>query len=28
MKFCSQCGAPVILRVPSGDNRPRHICDT
>ena len=27
MKFCSQCGAPVILRVPPGDNRHRHICD-
>jgi len=27
MKFCSQCGAPVILRVPPGDNRRRHICD-
>ena len=27
MKFCSQCGAPVRLRVPSGDNRPRHVCD-
>ena len=28
MKFCSQCGAPVGLNVPSGDNRPRHVCET
>ncbi|MCJ1885516.1 NUDIX hydrolase [Pseudomonas sp. LA21] len=27
MKFCSQCGAPVSLRIPSGDNRPRYVCD-
>ena len=26
MKFCSQCGAPVVLRIPAGDNRPRHVC--
>lgn len=26
MKFCSQCGGPVSLRVPEGDNRPRHVC--
>lgn len=28
MKFCSQCGAPVSLSVPSGDNRLRHVCET
>lgn len=28
MKFCSQCGAPVTLRIPSGDNLPRHVCET
>ena len=28
MNFCSQCAAPVALRVPSGDDRPRHVCDT
>ena len=28
MKFCSQCGAPVILRTPTGDNRPRHVCES
>lgn len=27
MNFCSQCGAPVSLRVPPGDNLPRHVCD-
>ena len=27
MNFCPQCAAPVILRVPDGDNRPRHVCD-
>ncbi len=26
MKFCSQCGAPVELRVPEGDSLPRHVC--
>ena len=27
MKFCSECGKPVIHRVPEGDNLPRHICE-
>ena len=27
MKFCSDCGAPVSLKVPAGDNLPRHVCD-
>lgn len=27
MKFCSNCGAPVTLKVPSGDTLPRHVCD-
>lgn len=26
MKFCSECGQPVTLRIPEGDNRPRHVC--
>ncbi|MDE2258966.1 MAG: NUDIX hydrolase [Betaproteobacteria bacterium] len=26
MKFCSDCGAPVALLVPEGDNLPRHVC--
>ena len=27
MNYCSVCGAPVTLRVPSGDSLPRHVCD-
>jgi ADP-ribose pyrophosphatase YjhB (NUDIX family) len=27
MKFCSNCGAPVALKVPAGDSLPRHVCD-
>jgi ADP-ribose pyrophosphatase YjhB (NUDIX family) len=27
MKFCSNCGAPVQLKVPAGDSLPRHVCD-
>lgn len=27
VNFCSRCGAPVALRVPPGDDRPRHVCD-
>ncbi|MDA8137345.1 MAG: NUDIX hydrolase [Desulfobacteraceae bacterium] len=27
MKYCSECGAPVQLRVPTDDDRPRYICD-
>jgi ADP-ribose pyrophosphatase YjhB (NUDIX family) len=26
MNFCSQCGSRVEVKVPEGDNRPRHIC--
>jgi ADP-ribose pyrophosphatase YjhB (NUDIX family) len=26
MKYCSQCGQPVTVEVPDGDNRPRHVC--
>jgi len=28
MKFCHHCAAPVVLRVPPADDRPRHVCDT
>ncbi|MBE2293626.1 MAG: NUDIX hydrolase [Phycisphaerales bacterium] len=28
MKFCSQCGAAVTLRVPAGDHLPRYVCDS
>jgi ADP-ribose pyrophosphatase YjhB (NUDIX family) len=27
MKFCSNCGGPLVLRVPPGDQLPRHVCD-
>ena len=27
MKFCSNCGAPVALKVPAGDTLPRYMCD-
>jgi ADP-ribose pyrophosphatase YjhB (NUDIX family) len=26
MKYCSDCGASVVSRVPEGDNRPRFCC--
>ena len=26
MNFCSHCGAPVVLQIPEGDDRPRHLC--
>ena len=26
MNFCSQCGAPVHVRIPEGDNLPRYVC--
>jgi ADP-ribose pyrophosphatase YjhB (NUDIX family) len=26
MNFCSDCGAPVALRIPAGDNVPRYVC--
>ncbi len=26
MRFCSYCGHPVELRVPTGDDRERHVC--
>lgn len=28
MNYCNLCGAVVSLRIPPGDNLPRHICDT
>ncbi len=28
MNFCSQCGSPVTSRIPPGDDRPRHVCDS
>lgn len=26
MKYCSECGSAVVLRVPDGDTVPRHVC--
>ena len=26
MKFCPECGSPVEVKIPSDDNRPRHVC--
>ena len=26
MNFCSQCGRPVVQRIPSDDNLPRYVC--
>jgi ADP-ribose pyrophosphatase YjhB (NUDIX family) len=26
MKFCSECAHPVVVAIPEGDNRPRHVC--
>jgi len=26
MKFCSECGTPVIVTVPEDDSLPRHVC--
>ncbi len=27
LNFCSNCGAPVALRIPPGESLPRHVCD-
>lgn len=27
MKFCSQCGATVVHKIPEGDTLPRYVCD-
>jgi len=26
MNFCSQCGTPLRVEIPVGDNRMRHVC--
>jgi len=26
MKFCSECGQPVVTAIPAGDNRKRFVC--
>ncbi len=27
MKYCSDCGSPVVQKIPPGDNLPRYVCD-
>lgn len=27
MKYCANCGNPVTLKVPEGDDRERHVCE-
>ncbi|TNE77634.1 MAG: NUDIX domain-containing protein [Gammaproteobacteria bacterium] len=27
MNYCSNCGNPVTIKIPAGDNRERHVCD-
>jgi ADP-ribose pyrophosphatase YjhB (NUDIX family) len=27
MRFCSNCGAPVVRKIPPGDVLPRYVCD-
>jgi ADP-ribose pyrophosphatase YjhB (NUDIX family) len=26
VKFCPSCAAPIVLKIPPGDNRPRFVC--
>ncbi len=26
MKFCTKCGSRIVLRIPEGDDRERHVC--
>lgn len=28
MKYCSECGTKVVIKVPEGDNRPRFVCES
>ncbi|MGB3621989.1 NUDIX hydrolase [Ketobacter sp. MCCC 1A13808] len=28
MKYCSECGSEVSLKIPAGDSRERHVCDS
>ncbi|MGD2137073.1 MAG: NUDIX hydrolase [Gammaproteobacteria bacterium] len=28
MQYCSQCGARVTEKIPAGDDRPRHVCES
>lgn len=26
MKYCSQCGSDIVVKIPEDDDRPRHVC--
>ncbi|MCB1616700.1 MAG: NUDIX hydrolase [Pseudomonadales bacterium] len=26
MKYCGQCGETIVIEIPAGDNRERHVC--
>jgi len=26
LRYCAECGAPVVLRLPQDDHRERHVC--
>ncbi len=28
VNYCSNCGAPVVSKIPDGDHRPRFVCET
>ena len=28
VKYCADCGSPVVFRTPSGDDRPRYLCES
>lgn len=28
MKFCTSCGSSVVLQIPEGDDRERHVCSS
>ena len=28
MKYCSECGSEVSFKIPAGDSRERHVCDS
>ena len=27
IKYCNQCGAPTVIKIPHGDNLPRAVCE-
>jgi ADP-ribose pyrophosphatase YjhB (NUDIX family) len=28
MNFCTNCGRPLTVKIPEGDDRPRHVCES